>query len=274
MKQIKILNIEQYVSMFNANNKEFNDIKLVEPVFIAMTSAYHDDISFNLETNNVYLYNMLTMNYKENTSYSPVEKVITRNGLEKISTHLTNIMIQNFGELSSIDTKDLRDYLQYLFLELMNNVADHAHSNGHVMTQYYKTNKKVQFAVADRGVWILSNIKLKYNNIHTEEAAIFKALEKGVTATVQKMYGQEKNAGFGLYAMINILQQTDGRFVIISNDTLVRYVNGKYSVKKLVEPWKGVVVAFEFDEAKINFSMDDFKRNYLWNDLEDEEDFF
>ncbi len=74
--------------------------------------------------------------------------------------------------------------------------------------------------------------------------------------------------------MINILQQTDGRFVIISNDTLVRYVNGKYSVKKLVEPWKGVVVAFEFDEAKINFSMDDFKRNYLWNDLEDEEDFF
>ncbi len=189
MKQIKILNIEQYVSMFNANNKEFNDIKWVEPVFIAMTSAYHDDISFNLETNNVYLYNMLTMNYKENTSYSPVEKVITRNGLEKISTHLTNIMIQNFGELSSIDTKDLRDYLQYLFLELMNNVADHAHSNGHVMTQYYKTNKKVQFAVADRGVGILSNIKLKYNNIHTEEAAIFKALEKGVTATVQKMYG-------------------------------------------------------------------------------------
>lgn len=83
MKQIKILNIEQYVSMFNANNKEFNDIKWVEPVFIAMTSAYHDDISFNLETNNVYLYNMLTMNYKENTSYSPVEKVITRNGLEK-----------------------------------------------------------------------------------------------------------------------------------------------------------------------------------------------
>ncbi len=77
-----------------------------------------------------------------------------------------------------------------------------------------------------------------------------------------------------MYAMINILQQTDGRFVIISNDTLVRYVNGKYSVKKLVEPWKGVVVAFEFDEAKINFSMDDFKRNYLWNDLEDEEDFF
>lgn len=272
MKQIKISNIENHLVLLNSDNKVFNDIKWVEPIFIAMTSAYDEDTDFTLETNNIYLYNMLNLTYKENTTYSPVEKIVTRNGLEKISSQLTNIMLQNFTYLDTIDRKDLRDYLQYLFLELMNNVADHAQATGYVMTQYYTTNKKVQFAIADRGVGFLSNIRLKYSNIYTEEEAIFKALEKGVTATIQKMYGHEKNAGFGLYAMLSILQQTDGRFVIISNDTLVRYENGDYIVKKLEEPWKGVAIAFEFDEAKINFSMDEFKRTYLWSEIVDDED--
>ncbi len=90
------------------------------------------------------------------------------------------------------------------------------------------------------------------------------------------MYGHEKNAGFGLYAMIEILKQTNGRFMIISNDTLIRYRNGQYTTKYLEDKWKGVVVAFEFDEAEINFSMDDFKRNYLWSEIinDEDEDFF
>lgn len=275
-KHIKISTIEKYTYLFNSENKEFNDIKWLEPIFVTMASAYDDDVDYDLITDNQYLYSMLTMNYKENKSYTPVEKITTRNGLEKISTHLTNIMLKNFSDLEASDIKDLRDYLQYLFLELMNNVADHAQSNGHVMAQYYPTNKKVQFAVADRGVGFLQNIKLKYKDVSSEEEAIFKALEKGVTATPEKMYGQEKNAGYGLYAMLEILKQTNGKFTIISNDTLVRYKNHKYTVKKLDESWEGVAIAFEFNEAEINFTMDHFSKNYLWNDFvnDDEEDFF
>lgn len=88
------------------------------------------------------------------------------------------------------------------------------------------------------------------------------------------MYGSEKNAGFGLYAMLEILKETKGSFVIISNDTLVRYKSDNYDVKKLDKAWKGVVVAFEFDEAQINFSMDDFNRNYLWGNIDEDEDYF
>ncbi|MDQ7067544.1 MAG: hypothetical protein Q9M40_06000 [Sulfurimonas sp.] len=100
-------------------------------------------------------------------------------------------------------------------------------------------------------------------------------MKKGITATPQKMYGHEKNAGYGLYAMLEILKQTNGRFVIISNDTLVRYEDDKYIVKELTSKWKGVVVAFEFDEAKIEFDMDYFKRNYLWKEIlnDDDDDF-
>ena len=272
MKQIKISNIENHTNLFNENNDRFDGIKWLEPLFIVMTSAYDEDTEFELQTNNQYLFKMLTSTYEENKTYSPVEKVKTRQGLEKISSHLTSIMLQNFGELSFNDKKDLRDYLQYLFLELMNNVADHAQASGHVMTQYYTIGKKVQFAVADRGVGFLSNIRLKYAEITTENDAIFKALEKGVTATVQKMYGHEKNAGFGLYAMLEILKQTNGRFVIISNDSLIRYEDEKYITKHLEKPWKGVAIAFEFDEASINFTMDDFKKNFLWSEIIDDED--
>ena len=69
-------------------------------------------------------------------------------------------MLKNFTSLLPTDLKDLRDYLQYLFLELMNNVADHAHSpvGGYAMAQYYLTGKKIQFVVADRGVAFLKKI--------------------------------------------------------------------------------------------------------------------
>lgn len=225
------------------------------------------------KTDSGYFKNMIEYKFKEGKTYSPVERIHDRNGLEKISSHLTSIMLKIFS-LSSEDTKDLRDYLQYLFLELMNNVADHSHSKvgGYVMTQYYSTNKKVQFVVADRGVAFLENMKLNYNDINNEEEAIFKALKKGVTSTVQKMYGQEKNAGYGLYAMFEILKMTGGRFVIISNDTLLRYEDNNFQTKKLENSWSGVVVTFEFDEANIDYDMDYFKRNYLWSEIIDDED--
>ena len=65
---------------------------------------------------------------------------------------------------------------------------------------------------------------------------------------------------------------TEGSFVIISNDTLVRYEDGHFETKILDNPWKGVVVSFEFFEANINYDMDHFKRNYLWSEIIDDED--
>lgn len=277
MKNITISNIENYMYMFNVKNNQFNDIQWVEPIFIAMTRAYQNEKQINIQTDSSYFKNMIEYKFKEGKTYSPVERIHDRNGLEKISSHLTSIMIKKFS-LSPQDTKDLRDYLQYLFLELMNNVADHSHSKvgGYVMTQYYPENKKVQFVVVDRGVAFLENMKLNFSDVCNEEEAIFKALKKGVTSTVQKMYGQEKNAGYGLYAMFEILKMTGGKFVIISNDTLLRYENNDFQTKKLNSPWKGVVVTFEFDEAKIDYDMDYFKRNYLWSEIIDDadEDYF
>lgn len=273
MKRINMLNIEEYLYLFDGNDT-FNGIGWIEPIYIAMVRAYQNDKQMNIITDNSYLRQMIENHYQKNKTYTPIEKISTRMGLEEISTHLTSIMLQNFQALEKVDQRDLKHYLQYLFLELMNNVADHSHSKvgGYVMAQYYPSNRKVQFVVADRGVAFLENMKLNFKDIQNEEEAIFKALKKGITSTKQKMYGQEKNAGYGLYAMFEILKMTEGNFVIISNDTLVRYQNGKLKTKRLSSPWKGVVVAFEFFEANIDYDMDYFKKNYLWSEIIDDKD--
>jgi len=277
MRRIKISNIENFISLFQNHNTDFQNISWVEPIFIGMLRAYQRDEELDIQTNSSYIRNMILKEYTKNTTFSPIENIEnSRMGLEKISTHLTNIMLKNFVSLDEKDRTDLKHYLQYLFLELMNNVADHAHSpvGGYTMAQYYPNEKKIQFVVADRGVAFLENLKLNFSNIENEEEAIYKALEKGITSTQQKMYNQPKNAGFGLYAMFEILNMTGGKFVIISNDTLVRYENKKYTTEKLEHSWKGVVVAFEFFEANINHDMDYFKRNILWKIDEEDDDFF
>jgi anti-sigma regulatory factor (Ser/Thr protein kinase) len=277
-QHISLSNIENFTYLFSSGNDQFNDISWVEPIFIAMTRAYQNDEKISVQISNTYFRDMILKEYQSNKTYSPIENVFNRTSLDEISDHLTSIMLKNFKDLSDSDLKDLRDYLQYLFIELMNNVADHSHSpvGGYVMAQYYKTNKKVQFVVADRGIAFLENMLLNFSDIDNEEKAILKALKKGATSTKQMMYGKERNAGYGLYAMFEILKMTGGCFVIISNDTLIRYENEVLTTKILDNPWKGVVVAFEFFEANINHDMDYFKRNYLWNEImeDGDEDFF
>jgi len=278
MKKITLSNVENYMSLFEKENTNFHDISWIEPIFIGMIRAYQKDKKLEIQTENSYLANMISQNYTPHNTFSPIENIKnSRMGLEKISTHLTNIMLKNFTNLEQQDITDLKHYLQYLFLELMNNVADHAHSpvGGYTMAQYYRQEKKIQFVVADRGVAFLKNIQLNFSNISNEKEAIFEALKKGITSTQQLMYNQPKNAGYGLYAMFEILKMTGGRFVIISNDTLVRYENDEFYTKKLSSPWKGVVVAFEFFETNIDYSMDDFNRNFLWKtEGEEDDDFF
>ena len=144
-KRITISNIEDFIYLFNNNNIEFNDIEWVEPIFIGMLKAYQEDKELTIQTNNDYIKNMIFQEYKENATYSPIEHIPNSSiGLEKISTHLTNIMLKNFSALSKTDITDLKHYLQYLFLELINNVANHANSpiGGYTMAQYYPKEKK------------------------------------------------------------------------------------------------------------------------------------
>lgn len=271
---VTIDNIEDHIHLFSNGNTSFPEQGWCEPIYAAMIRAYQNHEGVTAYISNGYVRNMITSKYTENRSYSPIERINDRGDVEKISDHITKIMLKNFKHLQDADRKDLRDYIQYLFSELMNNVSDHSHSSvgGYAMAQYFPLNKKIQFVVADRGVGFLENMQLNYTDVTDELKAIFKALEKGITSTRARMYEVYKNAGFGLYAMFEILNLTGGKFVIISNNALLRFSNGEISTETLTTAWKGVVVAFEFEEANINYDMDYFRKNYLWKEALEEED--
>ena len=116
MQRITLSNIEHFTSLFNNENKEFYNITWVEPIFIGMLRAYQKDKELDIQTDNKYIRNMILQQYTPHRTFSPIENISSRMGLEKISTHLTSIMLQNFKKLKEEDRRDLKHYLQYLFL--------------------------------------------------------------------------------------------------------------------------------------------------------------
>ncbi len=270
--EITLDNIECYLDFTNVENWNLN---WIEPVFIGAYKAYLEDKGLAPSIRNSYLNRMLASDYTDGKSYSPIENIKTRAEIEQIANHLASIMLQNFSAYSKEDKEDLRDYLRYLFTEMMNNVIDHSQSSvgGFAMAQYFPQKERIQFVVADRGVGFLHNVQLK-EDIDNEGEAIKKALQKGFTATQATMYGSERNAGFGLYAMREILKLTGGKFVIVSNDTVFRSDGLHEHIKKLSIPYKGVLVAFDFYAPEINLTMEEILRGYIWFNDDEDDDFY
>lgn len=271
MAEITIHNIEKYLNFQEV--EQVDNIEWIEPIFISAYKAYLEENNLEPKIKNTYLHQMLTTDYTEGKTYSPIENIYTRRDIEKISDHLVSIMMKRFVLYSEEDKNDIKHYLRYLFSEMMNNVVDHSASpiGGYAIAQFYTSKRIVQFAIADRGIGFLENVKLK-ENVNNEGEAIKIALQKGFTASENRMYSHERNAGFGLYAMKGILEQTGGLFTIISNDTIYRFYNNREKIEKLSTPYKGVIVSFLFYTNEINLTLEEFQRGYLWyNEDEDDE---
>lgn len=271
MAEITMHNIEKYLNFQEV--EQVDNIEWIEPIFISAYKAYLEENNLEPKIKNTYLHQMLTTDYTEGKTYSPIENICTRRDIEKISDHLVSIMMKRFVLYSEEYKNDIKHYLRYLFSEMMNNVVDHSASpiGGYAIAQFYTSKKIVQFAIADRGIGFLENVKLK-ENVNNEGEAIKIALQKGFTASENRMYSHERNAGFGLYAMKGILEQTGGLFTIISNDTIYRFYNNREKIEKLSTPYKGVIVSFLFYTNEINLTLEEFQRGYLWyNEDEDDE---
>ena len=183
--------------------------------------------------------------------------------------------MDNFDDLNYEDKKDLKSYLDYMVGEILHNAIQHSLSPiGAIITgQYFPAQRRLQIVVVDRGVGFLHNIQKRYQ-VNTEQDAILKALEKGVSsppAKINTYYSQNSNAGYGLYALKTIIEKTNGKLMIISNNGMVRLDRDNHlTVQEFQNTnWKGSIVAFEFFEDEIEFSKDEFFKIYIWD--QDEE---
>ena len=109
-----------------------------------------------------------------------------------------------------------------MIAELLNNIADHSNTTGTAMAQYYKSRQKIYFCAFDDGVGFLANLSAKFKNITTQEQAITKALEKGISASSNRIYNQERNAGYGLFVIDYIVKKLPkSELIILCKDTLI-----------------------------------------------------
>ena len=282
--ELKFSNIQEQIDFFSKSgfSDMTSDISWSEPIGTVMLKAHAEAQGILVETIpcNSYMRNMLTFGIDHQPTkltYTPVVQIISRSQTEHIRNALVTTIMRNFSAISPTNQDDLRKYLNHMFSELLNNVSDHSFSKvgGFAMAQYYETHKKVQFAIADKGCGFLANIQAKFSNIQTEEEAILKAMGKAVTASKNYVYGQSRNAGYGLYTLETILNHSKGSLIIISNDTMLKMTAGEKIIYKLPLSWNGVVVAFEFFEENTNYDFEQIQR--IWGAVEEgeeEEDFF
>ncbi|MCW8895456.1 MAG: ATP-binding protein [Sulfurimonas sp.] len=274
---IRLGNIHTKLNYFTPHEFGLNYVGWAEPIAVSMIKAYqtYHDID-KVENLNDYIELMLDGRLSANSKYTSIEQISSRGDVEDITAHLTATILTNFIDLEPLHQKDLKKYLQYLIAEILNNVADHSGSTngGFAMAQYYPTKRKVQVAVADSGVGFLKHIHKAYPKITTDEEAIKKAIEMGVTASNNRMYGHERNAGYGLYALIQIIKETRGKVVIISNFGMLRCVDGEITTCTLDKSWNGTVVAFEFIEKNTDYEFEQMMSKCMFMEDEDDEDFF
>jgi hypothetical protein len=248
----------------------------VEPVGIAILKAIKqeiEDVEIKSDPNSRFYSYFKTLNearYDESRTYIPLE-VVKIGNVDISRDRLVKKIMDNFDDLDDEDKKDLKSYLDYMVGEILNNAIQHSLSPiGAIITgQYFPAQRRLQIVVVDRGVGFLHNIQKRYQ-VNTEQDAILKALEKGVSsppAKINTYYSQNNNVGYGLYALKTIIEKTNGKLMIISNNGMVRLDRDNHLTVQEFQntDWKGSIVAFEFFEDEIEFSKDEFFKIYIWD---------
>jgi len=188
---------------------------------------------------------------------------------------IINLIVSSSSYTLKEDDKEvLNGYLKYLTGELLNNALYHSLSeiNAVIAGQYFSKRGKIQICVIDRGKGFLFNLKEAYK-VSAESDAIKKALEKGVSSPPCKdnLYYSVGHAGYGLYALRRIIEEINGRLIIISNNCSVKLEGGNIKILSEEINWKGVIVVFELLETYIydilqKYTLQDFFKIFLWNE--------
>ena len=188
---------------------------------------------------------------------------------------------ENFIKLIDIEDEDLKKYAQYIIRELLTNTIDHAKSITDVVccAQKFPKLKEIEIIIIDTGLGFHKTISRKYKEINSNEKAIIKALEKGVTGTTENkiyysLYGQVKNAGYGLYVISEMVKYYKGKLWIISkNGFMIQRPNSIVS-KTVNYEWNGSIVIVRLPYDKLNHTFSNFMKYITQNRQQDNSDIF
>lgn len=239
-----------------------------DPAAIALLWSYHKKHkNFSIELINSgcrdYLYRngilkLLEASYTPHGKYNIHENDYIIEASQVIPTHEDSIINKIIFVLNKIfwdSGEEFIDTSSTLVSEMISNVIDHSEdlSNGIVTGQYFPGTKCLQIAVADHGIWILDSLKRAYSGLTTDEEAIRKSLEMGVTSWFlksDKPYGRNLNAGLWLTVAMQAVHMNSWEMFVCSGNAICAlkpedsWVQNFVSIKKGY--WQGTLVVFNF----------------------------
>lgn len=186
----------------------------------------------------------------------PMRYVSNRGETDKFTNELVKTLLAYSNDY---DDEDL-SFFKYIITELLNNSIDHGESPAIVCAQRFPNINQFEITVVDSGLGFFHTLRRRYD-IKSEEEAIKKALEKGVTGSITYLYGgSTRNAGNGLYVISNIVNEASGELFIVSGKTFYDFKNDL--VKIMSKKWQGSIVLIRFDLTKFKEKILDIGLQY------------
>jgi len=168
--------------------------------------------------------------------------------------------------------KELHSAIAWAIGETIDNIEHHSQSeiNGYVCAQTYQDS--LEIAIVDCGIGIRKALgsNEKYQYIVSHDEAIRVATAKNTTSR------PDNNSGIGLFVTKRILTLNKGMLLIMSGDSLVRFLDG--SINPLttgVKYWQGTLVGFRFNlQVPVNITEQIYKSEFPQDSFDDLNEMF
>jgi anti-sigma regulatory factor (Ser/Thr protein kinase) len=173
--------------------------------------------------------------------FLPLRPLRNQDDVDETAVDLARIVEHQSGGQSSVES------VEVALTELLNNCFDHSEQEGDnfglTCAQAWPRGSLAQVAIVDTGVGIRQT--LGANRALSERLASENACQLATEYGVSGKLGKG-HSGFGLTLANDILRQNGGRLAVVSGYEL--YFSGPNERRsvRLVHPWRGTVVIFEW----------------------------
>ncbi len=203
---------------------------------------------------------------RQGSTYTKLTKLATHQEVDLCNEIVNDLL---YSQLQGFDVRVIHE-LAKVVGELHDNVASHAGGTGFSCAQVYDQQgaKRIQFAIADSGRGMRSNVQRLHPDMGTHTEAVQWCLARGHT-TVRKIEDpwaqrlpddaiinpfptarrasdlENHHVGEGLWKLAELVRGLQGELWVLSGDGQFTLKNGQERTESCRVEWHGVAIEFE-----------------------------
>ncbi|SHM95327.1 Anti-anti-sigma regulatory factor (antagonist of anti-sigma factor) [Anaerosporobacter mobilis DSM 15930] len=181
----------------------------------------------------------------EDTYHTTIEYRVFKANTNKLVEFEKYILLNIFNrDELPIMSSSVQDRIVDNFLEIFNNVIDHAESKYvYVCGQYFYSKKKLVFTIVDIGKTIEENVN---EYLGDESKKISNTIEWAIKLG-NSTKAQSAPGGLGFGMILDFLRKNKGSFIIVSGNESYELNNSKERFGKLDNIFYGTIVTISFN---------------------------